>query len=59
MLAVRFGLLEVIKLLVSKGADLYEKNHRGDNLLHIAAKTDKTDIVGYLLDKGLNTIDRN
>ena len=47
--------MEVVRLLVSEGADMQEKNHRGDSLLHIAARVDKADIIGYLLDKGMST----
>lgn len=55
MMAVRFGLIEVIRSLVSSGADIHEKNYRGDSLLHLAARTDQADVIGYLLDKGLST----
>ena len=49
-MAVRNGLLDVVKQLVKLKVDLEEKNHRGDTLLHIAAKGDRADIIGYLLD---------
>ena len=59
MMAVRFGLLEVIRALVIAGADINEKNYKGDTLLHLAARTDKADVIGYLLDRGLSTLERN
>ena len=40
MMAVRYGLIEVIRALVSGGADMHEKNYRGDSLLHLAARID-------------------
>eukprot|EP00347_Sterkiella_histriomuscorum_P006697 403351781 len=59
MMAVRYGLIEVIRSLVGAGSDLHEKNYRGDSLLHLAARTDQADVIGYLLDKGLSTQERN
>ena len=59
MMAVRNGLLEVIRSLSINGADMFEKTYKGDSLLHLAARTDLADVIGYLLDKGLSTEDRN
>jgi ankyrin repeat protein len=55
MMAVRNGLMEVIRVLINNGADITEKNYKGDTLLHLAAKIERADIIGYLLDKGLST----
>lgn len=59
MMAVRFGLADVVRMLALKGCDLFEKNFKGDSLLHIAARADQAEVIGYLLDKGLPTIDMN
>jgi ankyrin repeat protein len=40
MLAVRFGLADVVRMLSLKGGDLFEKNFKGDSLLHLAARMD-------------------
>jgi ankyrin repeat protein len=53
MISVRFGLPDVVRMLALKGADLFEKNFKGDSLLHIAARNDQAEVIGYLLDKGL------
>lgn len=53
MMAVRFGLSDVVRMLALKGADLFEKNFKGDSLLHLAARMDQAEVIGYLLDKGL------
>jgi len=49
----------VVRLLALRGADLNEKNYKGDSLLHLAARTDQAEVIGYLLDKGLQTMDTN
>jgi ankyrin repeat protein len=59
MMAVRFGLQDVVRLIALKGGDLFEKNFKGDSLLHLAARMDQAEVIGYLLDKGLQTIDVN
>ena len=59
MVAVRFGLADVVRMLALRGADLFEKNFKGDSLLHLAARMDQAEVIGYLLDKGLQTIDMN
>lgn len=58
-MAVRNGLIDVMRSLINAGANVYEKTHRNDNLLHIAAKLGRADIIGLLLDKGLNVHDKN
>jgi ankyrin repeat protein len=40
MMAVRFGLQDLVRLIALKGGDLYEKNFKGDSLLHLAARMD-------------------
>lgn len=52
-MAVRFGLSDVVRLIALKGGDLFEKNFKGDSLLHLAARMDQAEVIGYLLDKGL------
>lgn len=59
MMAVRFGLSDVVRLIALRGGDLFEKNLKGDSLLHLAARMDQAEVIGYLLDKGLQTIDMN
>ena len=59
MMAVRFGLSDVVRLIALKGGDLFEKNFKGDSLLHLAARMDQAEVIGYLLDKGLQTMDMN
>lgn len=59
MMAVRFGLADVVRMLALRGCDLFEKNFKGESLLHIAARADQAEVIGYLLDKGLPTIDMN
>lgn len=62
MLAVRNGLMEVVRTLVNTSGStdiLHEKNSRGDSILHMAAKIERADIIGYLLDKGMSTQEKN
>lgn len=42
--------LEMVKMLVEKGADINQADPRGKNALFYAAKIGNKDIVGYLLD---------
>ncbi len=42
--------LEMVKMLVEKGADINQLDPRGKNALFYAAKIGNKDIVGYLLD---------
>lgn len=55
MMATRLALMDVMRVIINNGGDLHDKNYKGDTLLHLAAKTDRADIVGFLLDKGLST----
>jgi len=59
MLAVRNGLLDVTRALSNQGADLYEKNSQGANLLHLAALSDQMDVIGFIYDKGVSVHERN
>jgi ankyrin repeat protein len=43
------GLLNICRLLVSRGADYRYKNARGESVLSAAASTDQEEVVEYLL----------
>ena len=49
---VRSGSYEDVKLLLEKGADVYQKDNRGDTALILAARSGRLEIVLLLLDKG-------
>ena len=49
-LAVTHNMVEVVKMLREKGDDLFQKYEGGKTLLHLAAQTNKADMVGYLVD---------
>lgn len=46
------GHLEVLKLLVARGADLGCKDRKGYGLLHTAAASGQIEVVKYLLRTG-------
>ena len=46
------GHLEVLKLLVARGADLGCKDRKGYGLLHTAAASGQIEVVKYLLRMG-------
>lgn len=46
------GHLEVLKLLVARGADLSCKDRKGYGLLHTAAASGQIEVVKYLLRMG-------
>ncbi|KAJ8948532.1 hypothetical protein NQ318_000072 [Aromia moschata] len=50
--AVQMGYLNVIKLLVSRGADVNLKNTRGRTAFHEATWRSRLDIFQYLIEKG-------
>lgn len=50
MSAVIGGNINVVKLLVEKGADIYISKDNGDTAISLAAKTQKPDILAYLLE---------
>lgn len=52
--AVRIGNAKMVKLLVSKGADIKRKSKYGDTLLHVAASLRSMEIAKFLLKKGLD-----
>jgi len=52
--AVRIGNFELFNYLLKHGANLYEKNNYGQNLLHIAVASGNLDIVKFLIKKGFN-----
>lgn len=51
--AAFLGHLEVLKLLVARGADLGCKDRKGYGLLHTAAASGQIEVVKYLLRMGL------
>jgi ankyrin repeat protein len=53
------GDLDVFHLLISRGADIYQKNYKGDTALHYAAEKGHTEIVRFLLDNGADIHQRN
>ncbi len=57
--AVRRGLYEILIELDKAGADLHHANKSKATLLHCAAKAERADIIGYLIEKGLSPLARN
>ena len=55
MYAAFFGHLDIVKLLISLGADVNAaRNHRGLNALEEAALNNKAEVMEYLLENGAN-----
>ncbi len=54
ILAAAYGRKDIIKLLLSKGADVNKQDGRGDTALHMASKTCRPDIIKQLLKAGAN-----
>ena len=52
MFLARDGHLEIVKLLVDKGADVSHKNNRGDTALIWATNGGHSDIVKILVENG-------
>lgn len=48
------GNLSVFQLLVSLGANIFQKDHWNRNLLHIAYYNKHDNIIKYLIDYGIN-----
>jgi ankyrin repeat protein len=57
--AVENGYLEVVKVLLEKGASPNYSNMNGDNALHIAVLKDKQEIAKFLISKGASSKDKN
>lgn len=51
------GQLDNLELLISKGADVKATDRYQNNLLHVAAKTNRSEIIKYLLDKAYIDVD--
>ena len=51
--AVYIGNLEIVKLLISKGANKFVKNNNGESLLHCAVRSQFFEMVQYLLSEGI------
>ena len=45
---------DIADLLLKNGADIHQKNKRGENLLFMAIKNDSPKVLEYLLKKGLD-----
>jgi ankyrin repeat protein len=56
-IAAMNGQLDNLKLLISKGADVKAVDRYQNNLLHIAAKTNRLEIIKYLLDNDYIDVD--
>lgn len=56
LFACSYGNIEMIKVLVDSGADIYATNMNGDTCLHCC---DDVDIIKYLLEKGANPNTQN
>lgn len=52
--AARWGHIEVIKFLISKGANPKLKSKDGSSALHIASQNAKNDTIKYLVEIGLD-----
>ncbi|KAF4987989.1 hypothetical protein FGRMN_10037 [Fusarium graminum] len=55
-MAVRNGGFDIIRLLLSKGADVHRLNQRGDNIVTCAVSTGDIDRVRLVLAEGVDTI---
>ena len=53
MIAARNGHINVVRLLISHGADPLASDFEGFNALHAAAKGGRPEVVGFLLDLGV------
>ena len=58
-LAVAFSRMDVVELLVEKGAIKEKRNYLGWTPLHVAVAFEEVDIARFLLEKGVNTEKRN
>jgi glutaminase len=47
------GHLDVVKYLISKGADVNIKDARGNDALADAKRENRTDVIDYLLNEAL------
>ncbi|XP_078041945.1 transient receptor potential channel pyrexia-like [Augochlora pura] len=59
--AIRAGAVEIVKLLLDRGASVVEKNHMGETPLHVACFVQSIECVELLLDSpgtNINAVDR-
>ncbi|XP_067678573.1 ankyrin-1-like [Haliotis asinina] len=56
MIAAEMGHKEVVKLLVSSGADVSLADNKGDNILHYTCQGGHTEIVKYILSQNMSDI---
>ena len=54
ILAATYGDVEIVKLLLKKGAPVNRQDQRGDTALHMASLTGRLELVKLLLDAGAN-----
>nr|AYV89281.1 death-associated kinase 1 isoform X2 [Tetranychus evansi] len=57
--AAGLGQLEILKLLIKKGADFTLVDNHGDSAIYWAARQGHTQIIRYLYEKGLNVDSKN
>jgi len=56
---IRRSFFEGLIELSNAGADLSKQDKKGNTLLHYAARMDRADIIGFLIEKGVNLHIRN
>jgi len=57
--AVKKGLYGILIELDNAGADLKKLDHKNNTLLHCAARIERADIIGYLLERGVLPFRKN
>eukprot|EP01022_Parablepharisma_sp_SALTPOND_P000901 TRINITY_DN105222_c0_g1_i1.p1 TRINITY_DN105222_c0_g1~~TRINITY_DN105222_c0_g1_i1.p1 ORF type:complete len:1327 (+),score=97.89 TRINITY_DN105222_c0_g1_i1:4305-8285(+) len=57
--AVKKGMYTILIELDNAGANLNKFDKKNNTLLHYAAKVDRADIIGYLIEKGVSPLTRN
>lgn len=51
MAAAEYGQLDIVKYLISKGADVYVKNHNFESAIHRAIQGGQSGVIEFLFDK--------
>jgi len=57
-IAIQFGRLKIVKLLINNGAQTFFPNYGGSSLLSYAAKFDQTQICEYLIENNFHMLSR-